>query len=132
MESKQICLWSGPRNISTALMYSFAQRFDTQVVDEPLYAHYLIKSGTASYHPGAAKVIQSQENDGEKVINDMFLNHESPNYFYKHMAHHLLELDLTFLSKTTNIILTREPQEISAASRLNSNFARDGGKANCN
>ena len=112
MESKQICLWSGPRNISTALMYSFAQRTDTQVVDEPLYAHYLTKSATAAYHPGAAQVIQSQENDGEKVINYMFLNHESPNYFYKHMAHHLLELDLTFLSKTTNIILTREPQEM--------------------
>ena len=42
---KKICLWSGPRNISTALMYSFAQRDDTRVVDEPLYGHYLLKLG---------------------------------------------------------------------------------------
>ena len=41
---KRICLWSGPRNISTALMYSFAQRDDTAVYDEPLYAHYLSKT----------------------------------------------------------------------------------------
>ncbi|MDC1221200.1 sulfotransferase family protein [Salibacteraceae bacterium] len=112
MESKHICLWSGPRNISTALMYSFAQRNDTIVVDEPLYAHYLIKSGTADYHPGSQAVIQSQENDGEKVVAQMLKNTDSPIYFYKQMAHHLVKLDLSFLSKTTNIILTREPNEM--------------------
>ena len=45
MNPKRICLWSGPRNVSTALMYAFAQRPDTAVVDEPLYAHYLRVSG---------------------------------------------------------------------------------------
>ena len=45
MPSKIISLWSGPRNVSTALMYSFAQRSDTQVIDEPLYAHYLQHTG---------------------------------------------------------------------------------------
>lgn len=53
----RIALWSGPRNISTALMYAFAQRADTTVVDEPLYAHYLSTSDARRYHPGAEEVI---------------------------------------------------------------------------
>ena len=48
--NKRICLWSCPRNVSTALMYSFAQRRDTKVFDEPLYAHYLSES--KANHPG--------------------------------------------------------------------------------
>ena len=59
-DSKKICLWSGPRNISTALMYSFAQRSDTKVFDEPLYAYYLANSKAKEYHPGADEVMQSQ------------------------------------------------------------------------
>ena len=54
---KAICLWSGPRNVSTALMYSFAQRSDTRVVDEPLYGHFLRVSGT--HHPGRDEVLAS-------------------------------------------------------------------------
>ncbi len=54
---KRICLWSGPRNISTALMYSFAQREDTRVIDEPLYGHYLKVTGVL--HPGRKEVIQT-------------------------------------------------------------------------
>ena len=65
----RIQLWSGPRNVSTALMYSFAQRPDTRVVDEPLYAHYLRVSGAE--HPGKAEVLRSQEQDGEKVVRDV-------------------------------------------------------------
>ena len=55
--NKIICLWSCPRNISTALMYSFAQRKDTRVIDEPLYAHYLKKSGAK--HPGRDEVLNT-------------------------------------------------------------------------
>lgn len=65
-EVKRIQLWSGPRNISTAMMYSFAQRNDTQVLDEPLYAHYLRITGLK--HPGREEVLQSQEQDGNKVM----------------------------------------------------------------
>ena len=65
---KRICLWSGPRNISTALMYSFAQRNDTKVFDEPLYAYYLENHPEAhKYHPGTEDILESMENDGEKV-----------------------------------------------------------------
>jgi hypothetical protein len=54
---KRICMWSGPRNISTTMMYSFAQRKDTKVFDEPLYAHYLKNSHAAGYHPGAKEIL---------------------------------------------------------------------------
>lgn len=113
MSALRICLWSGPRNISTALMYSFAQRSDTVVYDEPLYAHYLSKTPARDYHPGADEVIRTMENDGEKVVRDLILGyHPKPVAFFKHMTHHLHQLDLTFLSQTVNVLLTRDPVEM--------------------
>lgn len=109
---KRICLWSGPRNISTALMYSFAQRSDTKVVDEPLYAHYLNETDADDYHPGAAEVLQSMEKDGQKVVDMMLGPHDKPVVFFKQMTHHLVNLDLSFLKETINIILTRDPREM--------------------
>ena len=110
---KRICLWSGPRNISTALMYSFAQRKDTTIVDEPLYAHYLTSTDAKDYHPGADEVIAAQENDGQKVIDEIiFGEYDTPVVFFKHMTHHLVELDMSFLKDTINIILTRDPREM--------------------
>lgn len=109
----RICLWSGPRNISTALMYSFAQRSDTAVFDEPLYAHYLTQTNAHEYHPGADDVIASQENDGSKVVNELILGgHDKPVLFFKHMTHHLVNLDWGFMDETVNIILTRNPEEM--------------------
>lgn len=110
---KRICLWSGPRNISTALMYSFAQRKDTKVFDEPLYGYYLSHHPEAhKYHPGALEIISSMENDGDKVIEMLMSNKESPVLFFKHMTHHLLGLKKDFMKKTINIILTRDPKEM--------------------
>lgn len=110
---KRICLWSGPRNISTALMYSFAQRLDTKVFDEPLYGYYLKHHPQArSYHPGAEDIIQTMESDGEKVIEMMLTNNEKPVLFFKHMTHHLLNLDRGFMKNTINIILTRDPLDM--------------------
>lgn len=108
----RINLWSGPRNISTATMYAFAQRNDTTVFDEPLYAHYLSKSPAYDYHPGAAEVLETMENDGEKVVKMMMGEHATPVVFFKQMAHHLIELDWTFLNNCVNIILTRNPEEM--------------------
>ncbi|WP_420644081.1 sulfotransferase family protein [Candidatus Leptofilum sp.] len=109
----RICLWSGPRNISTALMYSFAQRADTAVFDEPLYAHYLSKTPAREYHPGAEEVIATMENDGEKVVQDLILGNQSaPVLFFKHMTHHLNDLDWDFMHQTVNVILTRDPYEM--------------------
>jgi hypothetical protein len=107
----RINLWSGPRNVSTALMYSFAQRADTRVVDEPLYAHYLRVSG--AQHPGRDEVLAWQENDGAKVVRDVILGPcNRPVLFLKQMAHHLVAIDRAFLAQTANVILTREPEEM--------------------
>ncbi len=109
---KTVCLWSGPRNVSTALMYSFAQRPDTSIVDEPLYGHYLRVSGAV--HPGGDEVMRAMNCDGDAVIRSL-LGSERPHLevlFIKHMAHHLLELDLSFLSSTQNVFLIRDPREM--------------------
>jgi hypothetical protein len=107
----RINLWSGPRNISTAMMYSFAQRNDTCVVDEPLYAHYL--KATGLNHPGREEVLQSQENDGNKVIQQIISGDcNKPVLFCKQMTHHLVNLDPDFLSKTFNILLIRDPKQV--------------------
>ena len=110
---KRICLWSGPRNISTALMYAFAQRKDTKVFDEPLYAYYLKHHPEAhSYHPGTEDILNSMETDGEKVVRMMLNENDTPVLFFKHMTHHLLDLDREFMKNTINIILTRDPKEM--------------------
>lgn len=82
VSSKRICLWSGPRNISTTLMYSFAQREDTKVVDEPLYAHYLRNTDAKEYHPGTQDILDALEQDGNKVIQEMMSNATSPVFFF--------------------------------------------------
>jgi len=110
---KRICLWSGPRNISTALMYSFAQRADTKVFDEPLYAYYLRHHPEAhAYHPDSEIILQTIENNGDLVIKDMLTNKERPVLFFKHMTHHLLGLNRSFMKKTINVILTRNPKDM--------------------
>lgn len=109
----RISLWSGPRNVSTALMYAFAQRNDTQVFDEPLYAHYLSKTDADSFHPGAKDILQAQENDGTKVVHNLLLGEsESPVVFFKNMAHHLVELDWDFLKHLSNVLLIRDPRDM--------------------
>lgn len=111
MTNSIISLWSGPRNVSTALMYSFAQREDTRVIDEPLYAHYLQITGLD--HPGREEVLMSQENEGQKVVNQVFRQGVSGKYlFIKNMAKHLIDLDRAFLSELKNIILIRDPKEM--------------------
>ncbi|WP_198675435.1 sulfotransferase-like domain-containing protein [Pleomorphovibrio marinus] len=111
-EVKRIFLWSCPRNISTALMYSFAQRSDTAVVDEPLYGHYLHQTSAKTYHPGADEILNSMETDGRKVLQSMLEREDKPVIFYKNMTHHLEGLPLEFLDKGYNLLLTRDPKEM--------------------
>lgn len=111
-KSTRIFLWSGPRNISTTLMYSFAQRPDTKVFDEPLYAHYLSKSNAKTYHPEAKQIIKTMECNGQKVASQMLHDNHAPVLFYKNMTHHLLDLDIGFLNQGINIILTRDPMDM--------------------
>lgn len=111
---RRIQCWSGPRNISTALMYSWRQRADTTVVDEPLYAHYLSHDDRS--HPGVADVLASQSTDPDEVIRDVILGPcPTPVLYVKQMAHHLRGVDRSHLAHTENLILTRDPQEMLAS-----------------
>ncbi len=111
MQTKRICLWSGPRNISTALMYAFGQRSDTKIIDEPLYAHYLHVTGAA--HPSREQVMASMQTDGAAVIRDVILGScTKAVLFMKQMAHHLVDIDRTFMRETVNILLIRDPKEM--------------------
>jgi hypothetical protein len=109
----RIAMWSGPRNISTALLRSWGNRPDTYVTDEPLYAHYLHTTGYD--HPGAAEVIASQPTDWREVA--AWLAGPVPLgkrvWYQKHMAHHLLPvIQRGWLESLTNCFLIREPREM--------------------
>lgn len=109
----RVAMWSGPRNISTAMLRSWGNRPDTVVCDEPLYAHYLLRTGTD--HPGREDVIAHHESDWRKVVD--WLTGPLPAgrqiFYQKHMAHHLLpEIERGWLTSLVNCFLIREPQEM--------------------
>lgn len=106
-------MWSGPRNISTAMMRSWGSRADTAVVDEPLYAHYL--EATGAPHPGRDEVIAHHDADWRRVIDDLVgpVPGGRAIWFQKHMAHHLLPgIDRAWLGRVTNAFLIRDPREM--------------------
>lgn len=107
----RINVWSGPRNVSTALMYAFAQRDDTTAVDEPLYGHYLRVSGAD--HPLRQRVLATMETDGDRVVRQQLLGPwPTPVVMFKQMAHHLVEVDRSFLERCRNVLLVRDPHEV--------------------
>lgn len=109
-----IQLISGPRNISTALMYSFANREDTAVVDEPFYAYYL--SNFDVDHPGAKEVLKEQSSNPEQVKeNILFAEREEPYLFVKNMAHHMDGYDYSYSREVRNVFLIREPKRLIAS-----------------
>jgi hypothetical protein len=112
----RIAMWSGPRNISTALMRAFENRPDTVVTDEPLYGHYLLRTGLD--HPGREAVIAAQETDWRTVT--AALTGPVPGggriWYQKHMAHHLLpEIGRDWLDLLTNCFLIRDPRQVLAS-----------------
>ncbi len=114
MAKTLINLWSCPRNVSTAFMYSWAQRPDTQVWDEPLYAHYLRTSGAV--HPVREAILETMEQDGSRVVQDLILQGGTAEVaFYKQMTHHLYDLDDSFIGQTRNILFIRDPDAILAS-----------------
>jgi hypothetical protein len=109
----RIAMWSGPRNISTAMMYSFASRADTFASDEPLYAHYLDKTGVD--HPGATEVIAAGETDWREVVRSLSgeIPGGAPIWYQKHMCHHILEgMDLDWTASMSHCFLLRDPREM--------------------
>jgi len=111
-----IAMWSGPRNLSTAMMRAFENRNDTEVLDEPFYAHYL--SATGLDHPGRDMIIDSQSTDWNEVV-DMCTNsnlQERPIWYQKHMAQHNLEgFDISWVKDVTNCLLIRDPKYVIAS-----------------
>ena len=109
----RIAMWSGPRNISTAMMRSFGNRKDTFVIDEPFYAFYLSHSGFG--HPGKEDVLKSQSTNWDEVVrlitgkipDDKFI------WYQKHMVHHIEnEKDIDWLKNFYNCFLIRHPRDV--------------------
>jgi hypothetical protein len=109
----RIAMWSGPRNISTAMMRSFENRADTEVVDEPFYAAYL--AGTGLDHPMRAEVLASQPTDWRAVV-DGLERLDAPVVYEKQMSHHMLPgFGLDWAAGRVNAFLIREPAEVLAS-----------------
>lgn len=109
----RIACWSGPRNISTALMRSWSSRNDTFVSDEPFYAYYLRKKQLK--HPMYKEIIAYYPNTYDNVVTS--LTSEIPNdkkhWYQKHMAHHLIDLNnIGWIKNFENCILIRHPKEV--------------------
>ncbi len=98
-------------------MYSFAQRADTTVVDEPLYAYYLEHTPSEAQHPGVAEIMASQSANGEEVVQQVIMgdHYPSPLVVHKQMTHHILDLDRAFLHQCRNVMLIRDPRAILAS-----------------
>ena len=116
MSPVRVAMWSGPRNLSTAMMRSWENREDTVVVDEPLYAAYLARTGVD--HPGRDAVIASQPTDPATVVRDLLapLPEGVRVHYAKHMTHHLAEDDdLAWTAAFRNVLLVRDPAEVVAS-----------------
>ena len=110
----RINLWSGPRNVSTAVMYAFRQRHDTRVVDEPLYGPYLHRTGAP--HPSLAGLLEVLPDDAATVTRDVILGEcDRPVLLLKQMAHHVCGVDTSFMHACRNVLLIRDPAEVLAS-----------------
>ncbi|MGO3183973.1 MAG: sulfotransferase family protein [Aequorivita sp.] len=107
-----INLISGPRNLSTALMYSFAQREDITVLDEPFYGYYLQNASLKNEHPSQNEILQTMELKEGKVVEEINSLSERTNVFVKGMAHHYLTDSPTFILSWNNVILIRHPKKL--------------------
>lgn len=113
MNGVRVAVWSGPRNISTALMRAWENRPDTRVVDEPLYAYYLNETGLN--HPGRDDVIAAGSTSWQDVVDELTAPTDGV-YFQKHMTHHLIpQLPREWISSLTNVLLIRDPAEVVAS-----------------
>lgn len=108
-----LALWSGPRNVSTALMYAFAQRTDCQVFDEPFFGHLLRHTGVS--RPSREEVLRTMETDPMAVLRQVRQPTGKPFHFLKNMANHTVGTDLGGLSQYRNVILTRHPRKVIAS-----------------
>jgi hypothetical protein len=109
-----IAMWSGPRNISTAMMYSFASREDCVAWDEPFYGAYLKETGLS--HPMRSDILEACETDWRKVATTCSEPAAKPVFYQKHMTHHMIKsFDRAFIGSLTNAFLIRSPEKVLAS-----------------
>ncbi|HET7326880.1 MAG TPA: HAD family hydrolase [Nocardioidaceae bacterium] len=108
----RLAMWSGPRNISTAMMRSWENRPDCEVLDEPLYAYYLAKTGID--HPAREQVLATMASDLPAVVTGLLAPLPAGTIGYqKHMTHHLLaDTDRSWIAALRNVLLIRDPREV--------------------
>jgi hypothetical protein len=112
-EPIRIAMWSGPRNISTAMMRSFENRPDTAVIDEPFYAAYLQETGLI--HPMRDEVLASQSTDWQRVVDGLLgpIPGDQPIYYQKHMTQHMLpSIGRDWIGQCHNAFLIRAPERV--------------------
>ena len=109
--TRLVNMWAGPRNVSTAMMYSWNQRADTTVWDEPMYGHYLVATGVD--HPGRREILAAVATDPDEILSEMrFGTVATPVRFFKNMAHHLIGFDPAVVEYFDNFLLTRDPRDM--------------------
>lgn len=112
----RIAMWSGPRNLSTAMMYAFAAREDCAVVDEPFYAAYLAQTGLD--HPMRTEIMASQPTDPGRVVASLTGPHpaQKSHFYQKHMAQHMIPgIPRDWVSDVANVFLIRHPARVTAS-----------------
>jgi hypothetical protein len=108
-----IAMWSGPRNLSTAMMYSFGARTDFDVRDEPFYGAFL--KATGIQHPMSDEIIESMACEPEDVLADMHA-YDTPHLYSKQMTHHMLpEMPRDWFSEARHVFLIRHPARVVAS-----------------
>jgi hypothetical protein len=116
MKPLRIAMWSGPRNISTAMMRAWENRDDCAVSDEPLYAAYLAETGLE--HPGWEEIVENGDTDWRRVTRTLLgpVPGGKPIWYQKHMSHHLLsEMATEWVFGLSNVFLIRDPAEVVAS-----------------
>ncbi|MEM8730248.1 MAG: HAD family hydrolase [Pseudomonadota bacterium] len=112
----KLAMWSGPRNLSTAMMYSFGARRDCAVIDEPFYAAYLAQTGLD--HPMRASILAAQPNDPVQVARTLLgeIPGGKPHWYQKHMTHHMIPgLPRDWMADVVNVFLIRHPARVVAS-----------------
>jgi len=112
----RIAMWSGPRNLSTVMMYCFGARADMAVVDEPFYAAYLAQTGID--HPMGDQIIASQPTNPSQVITDLLgpVPEGKPHYYQKHMSQHMIDgVARDWINDVINVFLIRHPARVAAS-----------------
>ena len=112
--SVTIAMWSGPRNISTAMMYAFGNRADCMAWDEPFYAFSLVNHGND--HPMREEIIAANESDWDALVAKCTAPAAKPVFYQKHMTHHMLPgFDRSWIHQLTNAFLIRSPERVLAS-----------------